>query len=615
MYPRPLRPVKTLFSARVCRTTKVTKCQAVASMGSLGQPRYHVAPEAGWINDPNGPLHRDGVTHIFYQHVEDKTHWDWGLVWGHAVSHDGVRWEHQPVALRPTARSADTSGCWSGCVVADDSGQMHALYTGVRLKGAAFDGPATHPYSATEPMIETVMLSSCTSDNNMVEWSAGKLCITEPPPEFMDSVGPGCVEGWRDPFIVTTEQSGSKYRMIIGSGYCRGGQKNGCVLQYSAHSVKGPWLYDGIVAEGDWHHGRVWECPALVQVPPVGNPSMFENASKRDASNPRDAVVSFGGPLDSGNSSGVHLLLVGAYEAVQQHKSWSFDPVMAFLGQYDGTKFVPEASASQGERVDIGDAPYAANVHIDGKGRVILWLWLRDPRPTHLPAAQVCGCLALPRMLTYTEERGQQSIQTSYPTLFQQPLPELVTLRKSLIWMSEQQEPAVRNCTLVQLPHAYCNCEITVCRNTAAMSGLVFRHPAQNLSLLIWLDWNAGQWGWAKGEHQKLVQASSRAALEETADDLMHGHMSTQFSENGKADGESISLSVFVDGTAFEAFTSSGKAASTRMYWEAPGGLLVSVWSAGGSTMCKGSAWEMGSIWMESAAKQAKGSASGLSTV
>lgn len=66
--------------------------------------------------------------------------------------------------------------------------------------------------------------------------------------------------------MVTTLQSGTTYRMIVGSGYNSGGKKNGCVLQYSATDIAGPWKYDGVVAEGDWLHGRVWECPALVQV-------------------------------------------------------------------------------------------------------------------------------------------------------------------------------------------------------------------------------------------------------------------------------------------------------------------------------------------------------------
>lgn len=54
--------------------------------------------------------------------------------------------------------------------------------------------------------------------------------------------------------------------MIQGSGFTVDGAKNGCVLLYSADEAAGPWQYEGIIASGDGKHGRVWECPALVQV-------------------------------------------------------------------------------------------------------------------------------------------------------------------------------------------------------------------------------------------------------------------------------------------------------------------------------------------------------------
>ena len=54
--------------------------------------------------------------------------------------------------------------------------------------------------------------------------------------------------------------------MILGSGFTVDGAKNGCVLLYSADEAAGPWQYEGIIASGDGKHGRVWECPALVQV-------------------------------------------------------------------------------------------------------------------------------------------------------------------------------------------------------------------------------------------------------------------------------------------------------------------------------------------------------------
>lgn len=56
--------------------------------------------------------------------------------------------------------------------------------------------------------------------------------------------------------------------MILGCGYRVDGEKNGCILQYTAEAPGGPWQYRGIIAKGDFRHGRVWECPALAQVTP-----------------------------------------------------------------------------------------------------------------------------------------------------------------------------------------------------------------------------------------------------------------------------------------------------------------------------------------------------------
>lgn len=48
----------------------------------------------------------------FYQHLPEGCSWAFGLVWGHAVSTDLVRWEHLPPALVPTPHSVDADGCF-----------------------------------------------------------------------------------------------------------------------------------------------------------------------------------------------------------------------------------------------------------------------------------------------------------------------------------------------------------------------------------------------------------------------------------------------------------------------------------------------------------------------
>lgn len=80
------------------------------------------------------------------------------------------------------------------------------------------------------------------------------------------------LEGWRDPFIYRKGSNGTRWLMILGSGYKREDRKIGCVMLYSADAVRGPWTYEGLLADGESdvspQLGRVWECPALAHVRP-----------------------------------------------------------------------------------------------------------------------------------------------------------------------------------------------------------------------------------------------------------------------------------------------------------------------------------------------------------
>ncbi len=73
------------------------------------RPKLHFTPQAGWINDPNGLVYADGVYHLFYQYYPADTVWG-PMHWGHAVSTDLIRWQHQPVSLYPDRNGSIFSG-------------------------------------------------------------------------------------------------------------------------------------------------------------------------------------------------------------------------------------------------------------------------------------------------------------------------------------------------------------------------------------------------------------------------------------------------------------------------------------------------------------------------
>lgn len=186
-------------------------------------PSFHIAAEAGWINDPNGLSFFDGRYHVFFQHHPFGT--DHGpMHWGHVSSADMVTWRREPIALAPSVE-ADRDGVFSGSAVVSDDGKLVAYYTGHRWrngvnedegnlqvqcmavsgdgttfekKGVVVEGPEELPHFRDPKVWRTgdtwfMVFGACSPENrgqvwlytsqDMVTWEFDRILFEDPDPE------------------------------------------------------------------------------------------------------------------------------------------------------------------------------------------------------------------------------------------------------------------------------------------------------------------------------------------------------------------------------------------------------------------------------------------------
>lgn len=99
-------------------------------------PKFHIAPIAGWMNDPNGLCYYKGRYQVYFQHHPYSPVWG-PMHWGHVSSKDLVTWRREPIAFAPSVEE-DRDGVFSGSAVASDDGEtLYAYYTGHRWRNGA----------------------------------------------------------------------------------------------------------------------------------------------------------------------------------------------------------------------------------------------------------------------------------------------------------------------------------------------------------------------------------------------------------------------------------------------------------------------------------------------
>jgi len=201
------------------------------------RPRYHFAPPANWMNDPNGLIHWQGVYHLFYQHNPEQPLW--GLMhWGHATSTDLVHWSHQPIALVPDPDGPDRDGCFSGVAVNTGEG-VALMYTGVQ-------GEKQLPCLAKN------------ADDDLTAWVKypGNPVISAPPEGIETTM-------YRDHSVW---KEGDTWFQVVGSGIA--GKGGAAMLYRSPDLIEWEFLHPLLVEQPEviapeWRT-LGWECPDFV---------------------------------------------------------------------------------------------------------------------------------------------------------------------------------------------------------------------------------------------------------------------------------------------------------------------------------------------------------------
>ncbi len=192
------------------------------------RPQYHFSPVSGWIGDPDGMVHYDGVYHVFW--------------WGHATSKDLIHWTEQPYPML----GGDSSFYYaSGSVVID------------KQNTSSFGSGGPSPMIAIYSMhnnatgIETQGLSISNDYTNFNFYDQNPILTSDKP-------------GFRDPQVFFDDQT-KRWVMVIAFPDDRK------VSFYASDDLK------------HWEHlsdfgpigaqSQVWEVPDLFKLPVDGDPA------------------------------------------------------------------------------------------------------------------------------------------------------------------------------------------------------------------------------------------------------------------------------------------------------------------------------------------------------
>ena len=203
---------------------------------------FHVEPELGWLNDPNGLVQIGDTYHIYHQYDPFDAAHGGPVLWNHLTTKDFVTYENHGSVLFPDS-DLDSNGAYSGSAFVRD-GKIHYFYTG-NVKHFDRDD---YDYVLTGREQNQIHMVAENPDE------LGEKRMAVGPVDYPDDIGTHV----RDPKIL--EHDGIYY-MVLGA---RTKDDRGCVLVYTSRDLE-DWNYATRIELGE-KFGFMWECPDLFEL-------------------------------------------------------------------------------------------------------------------------------------------------------------------------------------------------------------------------------------------------------------------------------------------------------------------------------------------------------------
>ncbi|MFC6277006.1 glycoside hydrolase family 32 protein [Psittacicella hinzii] len=199
--------------------------------------QFHIQPESGWMNDPNGLSVLNGTIHWFYQYNPFNPKGG-AIFWGHVSTKDYVNFTHHAPALY-NDHPADRDGVYSGSAYIEN-GTAYYFYTGnVKHRDQEYD------YITAGREQNTILVTS--KDGVTFSEKEVVLCNADYPADMSNHV--------RDPKV--WKQDG-RYYMVLGA---RTLESKGMVLIYVSDDLHN-WSYH-MRLDVNGTCGYMMECPDL----------------------------------------------------------------------------------------------------------------------------------------------------------------------------------------------------------------------------------------------------------------------------------------------------------------------------------------------------------------